>query len=146
MENVHHNSHAYDDIIDLPHHVSSSHPHMPRIDRAAQFAPFSALSGFGAAIHETGRQTDIKIGLCEDEKNILDRKMRVIQEQIADHPKIMITYFQPDDLKDGGSYNTVLGRVKKIDTHGRMVIMQDGTRVPVDEILEIEYETALNPF
>ena len=84
METYFYNSHKYDDIMGLPHHVSASRPHMPRGDRAAQFSPFSALSGFGAAIRETGRQTDPRIGLSEDDRAVLDANLQMIQEKLAD--------------------------------------------------------------
>lgn len=138
MEKNFSGSQGYDDIIHLPHHVSSSRPHMPEIDRAAQFAPFSALSGFSEAIRETARQTDARIELGEDEKNSLNEEMRIIQARMAVHPEVTVTYFQPDPKKSGGAYITAIGHVKKIDICGRAVIMQDGRRIPMDEIVGLK--------
>lgn len=136
MEDTFVNSHDYDDIIDLPHHVSPSRPHMPKIDRAAQFAPFSALSGFGAAIRETGRQTEARIELSEDARDALDEKLRMIRK--ADHPEVVITYFHPDDRKDGGCYINASGCIVKIDDYDRVFVMEDGTEIPIGEIIELE--------
>ncbi|MCI9196722.1 MAG: YolD-like family protein [Lachnospiraceae bacterium] len=135
METYFYNSHKYDDIMGLPHHVSASRPHMPRGDRAAQFSPFSALSGFGAAIRETGRQTDPRIGLSEDDRAVLDANLQMIQEKLADRPEAEVTYFQPDDCKSGGSYCKISGRIRKIDACGRILVMENGTRIPLDEII-----------
>lgn len=129
---------AYDDIIHLPHHVSAKHPQMPVSDRAAQFAPFAALTGHKAAIRETARLTDEKADLDENEKAILDEKLRMIQETLAEHPEITVTYFQPDQKKAGGNYVTVTGRVKKLDVYRHDLLMADGLRIHLDEILEIQ--------
>lgn len=130
----------YDDIISLPHHVSGTRSHMPLIDRAAQFAPFAALTGYDAAVKETARQTDRRMELDEYEKEALSEKLRLVAEQIDGCPEITITYFRPDDKKDGGAYVTVNGRVKKIDDFEKIVYMTDGTRVAIEEILVIEGE------
>lgn len=135
MEDVFYNSHDYDDIIDLPHHVSPARPHMPKIDRAAQFAPFSALSGFGAAIRETGRQTEARRELSEDARDALDEKLQMIRR--AGHPEVVITYFRPDDKKDGGCYSTVSGCIVKIDAYDRVFVMEDGTKIPIGDIVEL---------
>lgn len=129
--------HQYDDIIGLPHPVSANHPQMSRADRAAQFSPFAALTGYEDAIAETGRLTDSRIELEEDARIILDEKLRQIQEQIAIWPEAAITYFLPDSRKTGGSYVTLRDRVKKIDSYERVVVMQEGTRIPIEEIVEI---------
>ena len=113
----------YDDIIGLPHHVSEVHPQMGRIDRAAQFSPFAALTGYSDAIRETGRLTEERVELDEDMK---------IEE--GDYPEAAITYFQPDNRKEGGSYVTVSGRVKKIDGYGQALVMVDGRRVLIKDI------------
>lgn len=130
--------HQYDDIIGLPHPVSTNHPQMSRTDRAAQFSPFAALTGYEEAIAETGRLTDSRIELEEDARIILDEKLRQIQEQIDIQPEAAITYFLPDSRKAGGSYVTLRDRVKKIDPYERVVIMQEGSRIPIEEIVEIE--------
>lgn len=130
----------YDDIIHLPHHVSSKHPQMPVYDRAAQFAPFAALTGHDAAIQETARLTDERAELDENEKAQLDERLRMVQETLADQPNVTVTYFQPDGRKSGGTYVTVTGNVKKIDMYDHALIMTDGLRIPLDEIFGIEGE------
>lgn len=129
--------HRYDDIMNLPHHVSDVHPHMAVSDRAAQFSPFAALTGYGDAIRETGRLTDTRIELDEDAKELLDEKLRMIQERIASRPEVSITYFCPDERKAGGFYTTVTGCVKKIDGYAGAVIMGDGTRIGMGDIVKI---------
>ncbi len=128
----------YDDILHLPHHVSRSHPHMPRADRAAQFSPFAALTGYKEAIGETGRRTENRMELEEDMKIILDEKLRMLLEQAAEHPKAAITYFLPDERKEGGTYSTVHDCIKKIDPYRQVLVMQDGTEIPLADIIEIE--------
>ena len=128
----------YDDIINLPHHTSPRHPRMSMRDRAAQFAPFSALTGYGDAIDETARLTDGRIELSEDAKALLDMKQRILAEQIHTHPQISVTYFVPDSRKTGGTYKTVLGRLKRIDEVEKMLIFTDGQIVPVDDVLSID--------
>ena len=125
----------YDDIINLPHHVSKKHPQMALQDRAAQFSPFAAVTGHEEAIEETARLTDKRIVLDEDEKMMLDERLQEIKEHLSEHPEVEITYFKPDSVKDGGSYETVSGRVKKIDEYERQLVLEDGTRVKVDELV-----------
>lgn len=129
--------HRYDDIIDLPHHVSDRRARMSMSDRAAQFAPFAALTGFGAAITETGRLTDEKAELDEDEKAALNEKLGAIAERIDEQPVVTLTCFQPDKRKAGGAYVTVTDAVKRIDEYERVVIMKSGMKLPIDDILEI---------
>lgn len=130
----------YDDIINLPHHASTSRPHMSAHDRAAQFSPFAALTGYNAAITETGRLTDKRVELDEYRKADLNERLCKIQDQIDEQPEVSITYFQPDKKKSGGAYITVTGCVKKIDAYERTVVMQDDTNIPIDGIFEIEDE------
>ncbi len=130
--------HKYDDIINLPHHVSTKRPRMSMIDRAAQFSPFAALTGYDAAVKETARLTDQKRDLDDYEKVALDEKLRIAQEY--SDTDITITYFKPDDRKSGGSYITATGKVKKIDNYERCVVLLDGLRIPIDDIMEIESE------
>lgn len=132
--------HRYDDIMGLPHHVSETHPPMPARDRAAQFAPFAALTGHETAIRETARLTEERIWLTENVKAVLDAKLQIIKEQIGEHPEVTITYFQPDRQKSGGAYVQVVGLVKKIDDYEHMVVMLGGTQIPVVEIIQIEGE------
>lgn len=124
----------YDDIIGLPRPVSW-HPRMPMGDRAAQFSPFQALSGHGDAIKETARLTDRKIELTEDEKTMLDEKLRLLLETGGE---ALFTWFLPDEKKDGGAYITTMGTVKKIDTIEGHAVFADGTKIPIEDILEIE--------
>lgn len=128
----------YDDIINLPHHVSAVRPRMSAIDRAAQFSPFAALTGHGAAISETARLTDARPELDETKKEELDAKLQVIRECLSMQPEIAITYFVPDSRKEGGSYFRAIGTVKKLDDIGHKVIMVNGTSIPMDAIYEIE--------
>lgn len=130
----------YDDIINLPHHTSPTRQRMSLYDRAAQFSPFAALTGYDAAITETARLTDKKIELDEYEKADLSERLCMIQDLKDERPEVSITYFIPDKKKSGGEYITVTGRVKKIDEHGRTVVMQDATKIPIDDILEIHCE------
>lgn len=131
--------HKYDDIINLPHHVSPVHPPMTRADRAAQFSPFAALTGYEAVIREEGRVTDEMTELDEDAKAILNEKLKLLQNHILDGSllEVSITFFQPDEKKTGGAYITADGLVKKIDLYDRVVIMEDGQRIPIDAIEEI---------
>ena len=126
---------AYDDIIHLPHHTSPRHPRMRMIDRAAQFSPFQALSGFGSAIRETARVTGERVELTEDEKAVLDEKLRCLCETGGE---AVFTWFLPDEKKDGGTYVDAVGTIKKIDPLEGRVILTDGTAIPIEDILEIE--------
>lgn len=133
-------SSRYDDILHLPHHVSSVHPPMPVRDRAAQFAPFAALTGHGAAIRETARLTEERVELDESCMRVLDGKLQMIKEQLPSKPVITVTYFKPDTQKQGGAYLTKTGSVKKIDEYSHEVIMSDGEKIPLGDIVEIEGE------
>lgn len=128
--------HEYDDIIDLPHHQSSTRPHMPVHDRAAQFSPFAALTGYEAAVSETARLTEGKIELDEDARAALDEKLQFLQES-AGRQQVSVTYFQPDIRKKGGAYLSVSGIIKKINAYERIIVMEDGTSISVDDILDI---------
>ncbi|HWQ98023.1 MAG TPA: hypothetical protein VN538_08030 [Clostridia bacterium] len=129
---------AYDDIIDQSRHVSATRFHMAAIDRAAQFSPFAALSGYGDAIKETARLTNKRIELDEDRKNALSDRLQQIADRINEHPEVVFTYFQPDAKKNGGEYVTVSGAVKRIDVLQRVIMMFDCTGIPFDEIINIE--------
>lgn len=134
------NKYPYDDIIHLQHPVSGTHEHMSVHDRAAQFSPFAALTGFDGAIQETARITVQKIELDETEKAILDEKLRIIQEQLSRQQEVEFLFFRPDELKTGGEYISVRGTVNKIHEYDRVVVMQDGIRIPIDEIVDITGE------
>ena len=129
---------GYDDIIHLPHHVSGIRPHMKAIDRAAQFSPFAALTGYDAAVKETARLTDERVELDEYMKEDLSGKLQIIADRLKEHPEISVTYFQPDAKKHGGAYITVTGVVKKMGEYERVIIMSDGTAIPTDEITSME--------
>ena len=136
----------YDDIINLPHHVSKTRPHMKIIGRAAQFSPFAALTGYDAAVKETARLTDKRVELDEYMKDAISHKLQIIEERLEEHPEIAITYFQPDVKKNGGSYVTAISTTKNIDKYERLVVMTDGTIIPIDEIISIDgqiFETIL---
>lgn len=138
MKSDNNNVNRYDDIINLPRHRSMTRPPMSRSNRAAQFSPFAALTGHEEAVKETARLTDRRIELDETMKAKLDEKLRIIQEQQASKPEITITYFKPDEKKSGGSYLTIRGIIKKIDYYERAVLMKDGTRIEIDEIIDIQ--------
>ena len=131
----------YNDIINLPHHVSPTRPQMSMMDRAAQFSPFAALTGYDAAIKETGRLTDEKIELGEEELSILNMKFQLLVDSLDEEPEVNITYFKPDDRKAGGAYLTASGTVKKIDDFERIIFMKNGTKIPMDDVLSIELPT-----
>ena len=130
----------YDEIMGLPHHVSKTRPQMPMSDRAAQFAPFAALTGYDAAIKETGRLTDERIELDVEALSALDMKYQLLMEALDEAPEVTITYFQPDERKAGGKYVSAVGVVKKIDDFERRITMQDGAKIPMDDVLSIEGE------
>ena len=129
----------YDEIMELPHHVSKTRPQMPMSDRAAQFAPFAALTGYDAAIKETGRLTGERIELDEEALAALDRKYQLLMDALDDEPEVTIIYFQPDERKAGGQYVTATGTVKKVDTFGRRILLQDGTRIPLDSVYDLRF-------
>ena len=133
-------SHRYDDIIDLPHHVSKSHPQMPLRDRAAQFSPFAALTGYDAAIAETARLTEEKRELSEEQKQIISKQLHDLQRRIKANPGQVVTvvFFQPDERKAGGAYKTVTGIVKKVDEYAGVLTLKDGTVIPFGNIFSME--------
>ena len=130
----------YDDIINLPHHVSDKRNRMSQRDRAAQFSPFAALTGYDEAVSETARLTDAKIELTEDMKDTLDRQMRVLSEHITENPEIAVTYFSPDLKKDGGEYKKFEGRLRRIDTVSAKLIFNGGICINAADVLSLECE------
>lgn len=128
----------YEDIINLPHHVSPTRPRMSMADRAAQFSPFAALSGYGDAVQETARLTNRRIELDESAKAALDEKLRLLAEVIEDRPEAAITYFLPDRKKAGGEYVTATGQVKKVDAVAQELVMANGRIIPIADIIEVE--------
>ena len=138
----------YDDIMALPHHQAENRPHMSMHDRAAQFSPFAALTGFDGVIAETGRMTDRKIELSESQKLLLDQKLTLIDDVIQDgyHPLVTIVYFVPDALKAGGSYRKFIGKVRQVDPVKQRLVFfaanerSGGKEIGIDSILEIHGE------
>lgn len=128
----------YDDIINLPHHVSPTRPQMSMIDRAAQFSPFAALTGYEDAILETGRLTDARAELTEDELDALNAKYQLLMDTIGTGIEVSITYFKQEDRKAGGAYLTERDVVKKVDTYNRRILMRNGTCIPMDDIFDID--------
>lgn len=133
-------SNKYDKIINLPHHVSSTRPHMSMIDRSAQFSPFAALTGYDAAVKETARLTEQQIELDEYEKAALDQRILLLQEHLKELPEVTITHFVPDERKDGGKYVSITEAVKKIDTYEKQIVLVDKSKISIENILSIEGE------
>ena len=134
----------YGDIIHLPHHVSSVHPHMPVSDRAAQFAPFAALTGYGDVIKETARLTDEGPDLSEDEKQELNYKIQLACARPGEKPEIVLTYFVQDEKKSGGAYHTARGKIRRIDPDAGQIILEDGLRIRLDCVVDIEFTGQLS--
>lgn len=130
-------THKYDDIIHLFRPVSEKRAGMSNYDRAAQFSPFAALTGFDAAIEETGRLTDQRIELDEGGKQLLDEQMHAVLEVIDTQPKVEVIWFRYDERKAGGSYVRTAGHVKKIDTYTEKLIFTDGRTIPLGEVFSI---------
>lgn len=130
----------YEDIVDLPHHVSKKHPQPTMADRAARFAPFAAITGYEEMVLEEARITDDRIELDENSKVALNEKLNMILEFIDDQPEVSITYFEPDKKKAGGAYITVTGTVKRIDEYEHLVIMTDGKKINIDDIYNLQSE------
>ena len=130
----------YDDIIGLPHPTSERHPRMPIANRAAMFSPFAALTGYDAAVKETARLTDARAELTEEEKSALDAKLRLLAGPA--NGEVSLTCFQPDGRKAGGAYFTVTSAVKKIDSFAREVVLTDGRRIPVGDIVDVQFEAS----
>ncbi len=128
---------SYDDILQLSHPTSKTHPRMSRTARAAQFSPFAALTGYEAAIKETARLTDQELDLDDTMKAELNEKLSFLKKHLKDKPQISITFFVPDTKKTGGAYKTTTGWVKKILEYERHLLLTDGTIIPVDKIIDI---------
>jgi len=128
----------YDDILNLPHHVSSTRPHMSMHDRAAQFSPFAALTGYDDTVKETARLTDEKQELTADKISDLNQKIVFLKEHAEEHPQITIEYFIPDEKKSGGKYVTLLGRFRRIDEYNHNMVFTSGEEIPLNNIFEIK--------
>ena len=127
----------YDDIIALPHPEPRTHPRMSLHDRAAQFSPFAALTGHSAAIAETGRLTDSRVTLDESEMARVDAALQRLRDLLPQAPAVSITYFVPDERKAGGSYQTVTGAVRRIDTVNGVLLLTDQRAIPIPDILDV---------
>ena len=123
--------------MDLPHHVSKTHPPMDMMERAAQFSPFAALTGYEAAAKETGRLTQPRIELDESEKELLDQRIHKLEAAFPKSPTAAFTYFIPDAKKEGGTYRTVSGKICKIDPYRRLIFLESGEQIPMKEIINI---------
>lgn len=146
----------YEDMLDLPHHVSKRHPPMPLSARAAQFSPFAALAGYEDAIKETARQTGDFMELTESQKEQIDNRLRMLQsyqilgsgqdecQRHYQEPEITVTYFHPDRKKSGGEYRTIRGKMKKIDEYNHRILFADGRMVPMEFLVAVEGEVFEN--
>ena len=128
----------YADIIDLPHYEPKHHPRMSMWSRAAQFAPFAALTGYDAAIRESGRLTDEWTDMGDSGNEELNRTMEMLMDKLPKHPTVAISYFLPDSHKSGGSYQSVVGVVRRIDDIERIIELTDGQKIAMDAITEIK--------
>ena len=133
-------SNKYDDMIYLPNPTPTCKPRMSLHDRAAQFSPFAALTGYEDAVEETARLTDTRLELSEDMKTILNEKMQMIVDNMDVDPIVTITYFVPDKKKEGGAYVDVTGIVKEIDEYERCIVMTDKKKIPIEQVRAIEGE------
>lgn len=128
----------YDDILNLPHHVSSTSPHMSMHDRAAQFSPFAALTGYDDTVRETARLTDERLELTTDRINDLNQKIAFLKEHADERPEITVEYFIPDEKKSGGKYVTLLGKFRRIDEYNHNMVFTSGEEIPLNDIFEID--------
>lgn len=134
------NEQKYNDIINLPHHVSKRHPQLNRASYAAQFSPFAALSGYDGIVSEAARFTDERVELGDKENDILNAKLQVIGDHIKEYPEIKVTYFVKDKKKSGGAYLQRNASIKRIDDVERIMYFTDGTNLPIDDITDMQGE------
>lgn len=130
--------HPYEDILHQPRPTNYARPPMSRQDRAAQFAPFAALNGHEAAIGETARVTQQRRELTEDEKERLDRRQRILQARIQEHPTVTVRYFLPDDKKAGGAYQVVTGHLRRVNVHRGLLCLSEGKEIPLTDIVALD--------
>lgn len=125
------------ELLEVERPVSARHAPMRRCDRAAQFAPFAALSGFDETVQEAGRLTQAQIELAENEREALNDALVRLAARLPEQPEVRLTYFQPDAKKSGGTYRTILTRVRRLDANAQVLVLTDGTRIPFDALLSI---------
>lgn len=125
------------ELLEMERPVSVRHAPMRRCDRAAQFAPFAALSGFDETVQEAGRLTQAQIELAENEHEALNDALVRLAARLPEQPEVRLTYFQPDAKKSGGTYRTILTRVRRLDANAQVLVLTDGTRIPFDALLSI---------
>ena len=128
----------YEDIVNLPRHISKIHPQATMADRAARFSPFAAISGYEDMVKEAARVTEERIDITDATKELLNEKLNMIIEFLDEEPEVTITYFEPDKKKDGGAYISITGTVKRIDEYERFVLMSDDKKIRIEEIYAIE--------
>lgn len=128
----------YEDIVNLPHHVSKKHPQPTMNDRAARFAPFAAITGYEDMVLEEARTTEEYKELDEQALDVLDEKLQMLLEFLDEEPFVTITYFKPDKKKSGGAYVTAIGTVKKIDEYQQLIILTNGKRIRIEHIYNME--------
>ena len=134
----------YEDIVNLPPHISKRHPQPSMIDRAARFAPFAAITGYEEMVLEEARVTEERIDLDEGALSLLNEKLNMIREFLDEEPEVTITYFEPDKKKSGGAYVSITGTIKRIDEYEHLVLMDDGKRIRIEEIYNIQGELFYN--
>ena len=130
----------YKDILYLEHHTSLNHPRMSNMNRAAQFSPFAALTGYEDKVKETARYTENEIYLDEEKKEIIRNKLNIIEEKINNKVKVNITYFVKDKRKNGGEFKNIIGIIKKIDNYNNEIIFTDKNKIKLDNIIDIEID------
>lgn len=130
----------YDDIINLPHHVSDHHPHMSMTDRAAQFSPFASLTGYGDLVDETARYTEKRPALTESEREMLDAKLQQFLLNSRPDAQLSVNYYLPDERKEGGSLQLKTGVVKKIDRLSQEIVFYDGERIRIEDVLDLTWD------
>ena len=128
----------YEDLLPLPHHVSATRPRMSMADRAAQFSPFAALTGYDGVLQEAARQTEEKIDLSEDDLNRLNRRLRYWNTHSSDELEMSITYFQPDETKEGGFYQTISGRLKQLDSVAGVLLLDGDRKIPLRDLFSLD--------
>ena len=125
------------ELLEMERPVSARHAPLRRCDRAAQFAPFAALSGFDETVQEAGRLTQAQLELAENEREALNDALVRLAARLPEQPEVRLTYFQPDAKKSGGTYRTILTRVRRLDANAQVLVLTDGTRIPFDALLSI---------